>query len=61
MEGLVDDVQCRNGITHPEIDLKIMRSILGALLGPLKDKDGSWTYWGKVLVSLESLDITFVA
>ena len=40
--------------------LKI-RSNLGALYGPLKDKGWSWTLWGSVLVSLESLGMTFVA
>ena len=47
------NVQC---YMHPEICSKIMRSILGALEGPLKDRGGSWTYWGSTFISLESLD-----
>ena len=40
--------------------LKI-RSNLGALQGLLKDQGWPWTLWGSVLVSLESLGMTFVA
>ena len=41
----------------PAIGSKIIRSILGALQGPLKDQDGSWTQQGSTFMSLESLDM----
>ena len=50
----------QNWYKHPEIGKKILRFILGALQGPLKDQDGSWTQQGSTFMSLESLDMFFV-
>ena len=51
----------RNFLKNPEIFSKIIRSILGALKGPLKDQGWSWILWRYGFVSLESLGMFFVA